>query len=290
MIQQEIDKGAQVIDVDNLDERELDTLEDDISSQPEFVEPPMKESVTGEAETIAFQADTKPILDIMSKALYTEREVFLRELISNASDALEKARYLQSTNQSIVSPERPFEIRIFANRDKRTITLIDSGIGMDAEEMKNHLGIIARSGSKAFVQQLKRNAEQPEAGNAGGDSPAQNIIGQFGVGFYSSFMVADRVEVYSRSAKSDDISESGPGWYWSSDGSGSYQLAPAANCERGTKIILHLKPDDDTAGDSGNITKFADSFTLKSIVRKYSNFVGFPVFLNDERVETTGGQ
>lgn len=177
----------------------------------------IKERVVGAPKRHTFKAETKKILDIMAKSVYTDREVFVRELISNASDALEKARYLQSTNQ-IPESEQPFEIRIYTDSKNNRLIIQDSGIGMTSEEMIGNLGTIAHSGSKAFMGQME------------GGSDA--IIGQFGVGFYSTFMVSDKVEVYSKSAVSDE-----PAHQWISDGSGEFDLAEAEGVERGTKII-----------------------------------------------------
>ena len=232
------------------------------------------EKATGTAEEHAFKAETRQILDIVANSLYTDREVFIRELISNASDALEKVRYLSSSSDNnIFEPERSLEIRITANEDDNTLIFQDFGIGMNADELVANLGTIANSGSKKFVQNLKDQGQSSDN--------VDNIIGQFGVGFYSSLMVADRVEVYSRSAvlglKDKNNDEAQKGYYWSTDGSGSYELSEADNCVRGTKIIIHLKE---------NAKEFAQKSTIENIIRKYSNFVGCPIFLNNEKINT----
>lgn len=220
------------------------------------------EAREGETKKMGFQAETKQILDIMAKSLYTDREVFLRELISNASDALEKARYAQQTDGVVTDSEVPFEMKIYTNEKDKTLIIQDFGIGMNESEIVENLGTIAKSGSKAFAQMSKETVGQD--GN--------NIIGQFGVGFYSVFMVSDKVEVYSMGAKIDSEPI-----FWTSDGSGSYELGKASGCKRGTKIIIHLKED---------AKEFAIKHVVEGIVKKYSNFVGFPIYLNDSKVNT----
>lgn len=182
------------------------------------------ETVQGSVSKHEFQAETKKLLDIVARSLYSEKEVFIRELISNASDALEKLRHkLVSEGQTL--PE--MEIHLQTDAEKGTITIQDTGIGMTQEELVSNLGTIARSGSKAFLDALQNQAEA-----------SSKIIGQFGVGFYSAFMVADRVEVYSRSA-----GPGSPGYQWLSDGSGAFEIAEASGVRTGTKIIMHLKSD-----------------------------------------------
>jgi len=223
------------------------------------------ESHSAAREKKSFKAETRKILDIVANSLYTDKEVFLRELISNASDALEKARYLQSAGQGVVDEDdTPFEIRVFTNEADKTLIIQDYGIGMEGDEAVENLGTIARSGSKAFAEMAKTDPN--------GD--ANNIIGQFGVGFYSVFMVSEKVEVYSLSAKKDGT---GQAIYWTSDGSGDYELGNADGCKRGTKVIIHLKD---------NAKEFSIKHVVEGIVKKYSNFVGFPIFLNDSKVNT----
>lgn len=209
-----------------------------------------------------FQAETRMLLDIVAKSLYSEREVFIRELISNASDALEKLRYLTLTGAELLDPQRELQIDIYTDKDARTITIQDSGIGMDREEAINNLGTIARSGSKAFVEQMK---------GGGGDS-VSNIIGQFGVGFYSAFMVADKVDVYTKSCKPASV-----GLHWSSDGSGTYELREDATAEPGTKIVIHLKEDS---------ANFSNEDDVKDVIKRYSNFVGSSLRVNGTKVNT----
>merc|ERR1740137_323605 len=169
------------------------------------------ERAKGQSETLSFQAETKKLLDIVAKSLYSEKEVFIRELISNASDAIEKFRLLQIAGDGPMdlTTDRVHNISISTDKVHRTLTIQDTGVGMTRQEMIDNLGTIARSGSKAFMQQLKD----------GGKMEPKDIIGQFGVGFYSAFMVADKIDVYSKSSI-----ESSVGHLWSSDGSGKYSM------------------------------------------------------------------
>ncbi|XP_029832080.3 heat shock protein 75 kDa, mitochondrial [Ixodes scapularis] len=224
------------------------------------------EKGSGPSEKREFQAETRMLLDIVAKSLYSEKEVFVRELVSNASDALEKLRYLrlsaQLEHEAPDAAASPLEIHIATDKLANTFTIQDTGIGMTHDEVVESLGTIARSGSKEFLRKLTE----------AGDTPASSIIGQFGVGFYSCFMVADRVEVFTRSRLPDARAVR-----WSSDGSGVYEVSEAEGVEHGTKIVLHLKPD---------CADFADEEAVSKVVQKYSNFVGSPVFLNGRRANT----
>lgn len=211
-------------------------------------------------EKHAFQAEIAQLLDIVIHSLYTDKEIFIRELISNAADATEKLRFLQTSGTAIYQPDRPLTISVQTDDTSHTISIADSGLGMTRDELVENLGTIAHSGSKAFLQQLKENAGNP------------NIIGQFGVGFYSAFMVAENVTVYTRSYQPDDS-----GWIWSSDGVSSYEISPGENLDRGTKIVLKLKEAD---------REFARAHRVESIIQRYSNFVGFPIELNGTAVNT----
>ncbi|XP_063199939.1 heat shock protein 75 kDa, mitochondrial isoform X1 [Chroicocephalus ridibundus] len=216
------------------------------------------ENVKGTASKHEFQAETKKLLDIVARSLYSEKEVFIRELISNGSDALEKLRHrLMAEGKAL--PE--MEIHLQTDSGKGTITIQDTGIGMTQEELVSNLGTIARSGSKAFLDALQSQAEA-----------SSKIIGQFGVGFYSAFMVADKVEVFSQSAEPGS-----PGYHWSSDGSGMFEIAEASGVRTGTKIIIHLKED---------CKEFANEDRVKEVVTKYSNFISFPLYLNGRRINT----
>jgi HSP90 family molecular chaperone len=214
-----------------------------------------------------FQAETRKLLDIVTHSIYTDREVFVRELISNASDALEKFRYRQVKGE-VNANDEPLEINILANKDTNTLTLIDNGIGMSKEELIENLGTIARSGSKQFVESLKST----------GSTDTNSIIGQFGVGFYSSFMVSDSVTVESISAlKSADTNSN----TWESDGSGTYKIKESSRSDniksRGSCIVMKLKE---------SCKEFADADKIKSIIQRYSNFVAFPIKVNGEVVNT----
>ena len=222
---------------------------------------------TGAASKREFQAETRQLLDIVTNSLYTDREVFVRELVSNASDALEKVRYLERTDVPILEKNKPLEISITVDEAANTLTLQDAGLGMTDAELIENLGTIARSGSKQFLKRIQSDASASGAASGGTDT---NIIGKFGVGFYSVFMVCDKVEVWTRSHQAD-----AKAYHWQSDGSGEYEIAEADNVERGTKIVVHLKT---------NAKEFAIRHNIERIIKKYSNFVGFPIKLNGERV------
>ncbi len=220
----------------------------------------MNENVQ-KTQTRAFQAEVKQILDIVINSLYTNREIFVRELISNAADALEKLRYEKVTDESIADPDLPPEIRIEVDETAKTITITDTGIGMSEEDLIENLGTIAHSGTKDYLKKLA------EAG-----SKNVELIGQFGVGFYSSFMVAKHVTVFSRSAKPEE-----QGVKWVSDGSGEYTIEPAPDLKRGTRIVLNLRDDSED---------FASKAKIERIIKQYSNFVPFPIKLGGETVNT----
>lgn len=208
-------------------------------------------------ETHAFQAETQKLLDLMIHSLYSNKEVFLRELISNASDALDRRRF-EAVSDEALQVEGELGIQLIANQSARTLTVIDNGIGMNREELVEHLGTIARSGTLEFL----KNSEQSK-------DAAPDLIGQFGVGFYASFMVADDVEVVSRRAGEDKAT------CWKSKGAGEYSLEDGSRDEAGTTITLSLKEVD---GESG-LSDFADEWVVKQAVKKYSDFVGYPIML-----------
>ncbi|KAK6168388.1 hypothetical protein SNE40_020933 [Patella caerulea] len=214
----------------------------------------------GPSDAHEFQAETRQLLDIVAKSLYSEKEVFIREFISNASDALEKLRYLELTGADVLSSDIPLEIHIKTDDSKKTFTVQDTGLGLTKQELIENLGTIAKSGSKAFLEQLKGNSP----GNV-----SSSLIGQFGVGFYSAFMVGDKVDVFTQSYKPDE-----PAYRWTSDGSGTYEISEAEGVKRGTKIVVHLK---------GDCYDFSKEDIIQGIVKKYSNFVGVPIFLNGRR-------
>ncbi|KAJ1821385.1 hypothetical protein LPJ60_002652 [Coemansia sp. RSA 2675] len=220
-------------------------------------------STEAPAEKHEFKAETKKLLHIVAHSLYSQREVFVRELISNSSDALEKLRHLQATSQD-VSTEAPLEVNISVDKEAKTITFCDSGIGMTADELKDNLGTIARSGSKAYIEKMQDGADTKDMANT--------IVGQFGVGFYSAFMVGDKITVYTRSATPGSA-----GYCWESDGLGSYTLSKAEDVPVGTKIVISVKDD---------AKEFLGEDKLQEVIKKYSNFVGFPISVNGEKVNT----
>jgi HSP90 family molecular chaperone len=233
---------------------------------PEEVIPEATEKVKegSVAEEQSFQAETRQLLDIVTNSLYTDKEVFVRELVSNASDAMEKLRHLQATGAEVCNGDLDLDIAITCDANKNTLTLQDRGLGMTKEEMVSCIGTIARSGSKAFVKEMQ------DGGN--GTGAAESIIGQFGVGFYSAFMVGEKLEVFSKSHKTDE-----PAHCWSSDGGGTYTIDEAEGVTRGTKIVIHLKED---------CAEYAQKFRIEHILKKYSNFVNFPIKLQGEAVNT----
>lgn len=214
-----------------------------------------------ESQEMEFQAEVRQLLDIVINSLYTERDIFVRELISNASDALEKFRLLSLMESDFRDKDLPLEITIETDEKENTLVISDTGIGMTREELVENLGTIAHSGSREF---LKRLAE--------GDRRDAQLIGQFGVGFYSAFMAATSVRVLTLSYRGE-----ARGWEWTSDGSGSYTVSPAQGLKRGTRIIVSLKED---------ARQYAEAGRIKKIIRQYSNFVPFDIKVNGEKVNT----
>ncbi|MDR1179347.1 MAG: molecular chaperone HtpG [Spirochaetales bacterium] len=207
-----------------------------------------------------FQTEVTQLLHLIIHSLYSHKEIFLREIVSNASDALDKLKYLTLTDE--VMKNLKFDPRInivFDGKDSKTLSVSDTGIGMNEEDLVNHLGTIARSGTKSFLGNLSGDAKK--------DS---NLIGQFGVGFYSSFMVADKVEVLTRKAGEDTA------WLWTSDGKGDFDIAKAEKAEHGTTVTLFLN-------DEGK--EFASQWRIESLIKKYSNHIAFPIFLSYEKKE-----
>lgn len=213
-------------------------------------------------ETFTFQAEIQQLLDILVHSLYTEREIFLRELVSNASDALNRVQFELLTNRDMRDPDAELAIEIKADEEKRTLTISDTGIGMTHDDLVNNLGVIARSGAKAFIQAMKESK----------NGHSQDIIGQFGVGFYSVFMVADKVRVVSRSYKPDE-----PGYVWESDGSSTFSIEPAEREARGTDIIIYLKED---------MKDFTSVWKLKDIIRRHSDYIAFPIYVGEDEEPT----
>jgi molecular chaperone HtpG len=205
-----------------------------------------------------FEADVRQILHLVTHSLYSDREIFLRELISNASDALDRARFESLQDENLRGVEGDPSIRISWNDDERTLTVTDDGIGLTREEAIEHLGTIAESGTKAFAEAIKERGENPDG-----------LIGQFGVGFYSSFMVAEKVVVDSLSARQDANAIR-----WTSDGGDSYELEDGERAERGTSVTLHLRED---------AAEFLEAERLKNVVKNHSDFVPWPVMIDEER-------
>ena len=214
------------------------------------------------AQKHEFKAEIKQLLEILVHSLYTSREIFLREIISNASDALDKLRFESTRGAEIIDSELALDISISFDEKNNTITVKDSGIGMTQEELINNIGTIAKSGSSEFIKQL-----------ADSTSDANNIIGKFGVGFYSVFMVAKEVIIKTKSFKKD-----APAIEWRSDGLGDYEISEIKDeIKRGTTIEIHLKDD---------AKEFAEKYRIESIIKKHSNFISFPIYLENEKVNT----
>jgi len=209
-----------------------------------------------------FQAEVSQVLDIVINSLYTDKEIFVRELVSNASDALEKFRHLQLSENDVHQPDLPLEIHVSVDEEAKTITIADHGLGMTRDELHENLGTIAHSGSKAFVRAMEESKQKESA-----------LIGQFGVGFYSAFMVADEVTVETRSWNTD-----GESLVWKSDGKTGYEIEEAkGETDRGSKITLKLREDTE---------EFAADGRVKQILETYSNFVSFPILIGEDRVNT----
>ncbi|MCR9136576.1 MAG: molecular chaperone HtpG [Alphaproteobacteria bacterium] len=214
-------------------------------------------SDTANRETHSFQTEVGRLLDIVAGSLYSNREIFLRELVSNASDACDKLRHGALTTPSLVEGDQEFRIELALDAKAKTITISDNGIGMNRDDLMETLGTIAKSGTSAFLENLGKGDEKDDI----------SLIGQFGVGFYSAFMVADSVDVVTRKAGEKEA------WLWSSDGKGEFSIEPAARDERGTTVTLHIKKD---------AKEFLEEARLKHIIKTYSDHIGFPVKLGDE--------
>lgn len=203
-----------------------------------------------------FDAEIGKVLHLMIHSIYTNKEIFIRELISNASDACDKLRYLSQTDSSLIGDDPEFKIQIKIDKDARTVTIRDNGVGMSKQDLKENLGTIARSGTQNFINQLSGDAKKDNM-----------LIGQFGVGFYSAFMVADHIKVTSKKAGESAV------YVWNSDGQGEYVIADGdVSFSRGTEILLHIKPEED---------EFLDHFRLKHIVKNYSDHVAVPIYFAD---------
>ena len=214
-------------------------------------------------ESKAFQAETKELLNLMINSIYTNKEIFLRELISNTSDAIDKLKFTALTNSEILGENSEFKITLAVDKDKREITITDNGIGMTYDEVAENIGTIAKSGSKAFKEKLE-NVSKDDV----------DIIGQFGVGFYSGFMVADTMTILTKSPNSDK------GVKWYSLGDGAYEIEEIDREERGTSITLTIK-----AGEE--FDTFLEDWKIKELVKKYSDYVRYPIYFNNEVINST---
>ncbi|VVN01221.1 MULTISPECIES: molecular chaperone HtpG [Pseudomonas] len=212
-------------------------------------------SVETQKETLGFQTEVKQLLHLMIHSLYSNKEIFLRELISNASDAVDKLRFEALAKPELLEGGAELKIRVSFDKDAKTVTLEDNGIGMSREDAITHLGTIAKSGTADFMKHL-----------TGDQKKDSHLIGQFGVGFYSAFIVADKVDVFSRRAGSP----ASEGVHWSSKGEGDFEVATVDKAERGTRIVLHLKSGED---------EFADGWRLRNIIKKYSDHIALPIEL-----------
>lgn len=221
-------------------------------------------SVETQKETLGFQTEVKQLLHLMIHSLYSNKEIFLRELISNASDAVDKLRFEALSKPELLEGGAELKIRVSFDKDAKTVTLEDNGIGMSREDAITHLGTIAKSGTADFMKNL-----------SGDQKKDSHLIGQFGVGFYSAFIVADKVEVFSRRAGLD----ASEGVHWSSKGEGEFEIATIDKADRGTRIVLHLKSGED---------EFADGWRLRNIIKKYSDHIALPIELPKEQAAAEG--
>ncbi len=221
-------------------------------------------SVETQKETLGFQTEVKQLLHLMIHSLYSNKEIFLRELISNASDAVDKLRFEALSKPELLEGGDELKIRVSFDKDAKTVTLEDNGIGMNRDDVIAHLGTIAKSGTADFMKNL-----------SGDQKKDSNLIGQFGVGFYSAFIVADKVDVYSRRAGTP----ASEGVHWSSKGEGEFEVENVEKATRGTKIVLHLKSGDD---------EFADGWRLRNIIKKYSDHIALPIELPKEQTVAEG--
>ena len=225
-----------------------------------------QDNIEAKAETLGFQTEVKQLLQLMIHSLYSNKEIFLRELISNASDAEDKLRFEALSNDALYEDDGDLNIRLAFDEEAKTVTITDNGIGMSRQDVIDHLGTIAKSGTADFMKNLTGDSQQ--------DS---QLIGQFGVGFYSAFIVAKKVDVYTRRAGADKSE----GVHWSSEGEGEFTIADVEKASRGTSIVLHLKDDE---------AEFANGWRLRSLVKKYSDHISFPVVMLSEPAPAAEGE
>ena len=223
-------------------------------------------SVEAQKETLGFQTEVKQLLHLMIHSLYSNKEIFLRELVSNASDAADKLRFLALENGSLYEDDGELSIRITSDKEAKTLTISDNGIGMNRQDVIEHLGTIAKSGTSSFLQQL-----------TGDQKKDSQLIGQFGVGFYSAFIVAGKVEVRTR--KAGEAADQGV--YWSSEGEGEFTVEAIDKAKRGTEITLHLRDEEE---------EFADSFRIKNLIKKYSDHISLPIIMKSDPMPPAEGE
>ncbi|GAA5316024.1 MAG: molecular chaperone HtpG [Candidatus Pelagadaptatus aseana] len=223
-------------------------------------------TVDAQKETRGFQTEAKQLLHLMIHSLYSNKEIFLRELVSNASDAADKLRFEALSDSSLYENDSELAIRVDFDKDAKTVTISDNGIGMSRDEVVEHLGTIAKSGTAQFLQNM-----------TGDEKKDSQLIGQFGVGFYSAFIVADKVDVFTRRAGAS----AAEGVHWSCDGEAEYSVETVEKADRGTQIVLHLKADD---------ADFADGWRLRSIIKKYSDHISLPVIMKKDPVPAAEGE
>ncbi len=221
-------------------------------------------TITPHKETLGFQTEVRQLLNLMIHSLYSNKEIFLRELISNASDAIDKLRFEALADEALYDGDSDLKIHVSYDKTARTVTVSDNGIGMTRAEVIAHIGTIAKSGTKAFLEKL-----------SGDQAKDAHLIGQFGVGFYSSFIVADRVTLITRRAGLD----AEHGVRWESAGEGDYSIETVTKAARGTEVILHLRPDED---------EFLDGYRLRTIIRKYSDHITAPILMPREGKDASG--
>ena len=219
-------------------------------------------------EKMEFQAETKRMLDLVINSIYTNKEIFLRELISNASDALDKLHFESLTNQDVLEGNNDFEIFIVPDSDTKTITVSDTGIGMTRDEVISNIGTIAKSGTKSFLEKINE-----------GENINEELIGQFGVGFYSAFIVSEKVELMTRKAGESSAVK------WISEGAGEYTIEDFDKESRGTTIVLHLKPEFAGNGEEFDFTK---TFVIENLIKKYSDYIRYPIKMNDVTKDDDG--
>lgn len=221
--------------------------------------------MTTQKETYQFQTEVQQLLNLIVNSLYSNTDIFLRELVSNASDALDKLRFTAQTDPNVLGEDTDLGIRITVDKEARTLEVSDNGIGMTREEVQENIGTIAKSGTAAFLEALEQAKKQ--------DGLSPELIGQFGVGFYASFIVADKVTVITRAAGADEAVK------WESEGGGSYTIEPAEKPDRGTRVILTLKPEDQLEKD------YLQEWTIRSIIKQHSDFVAYPIRMEVEKDE-----